>query len=40
MQEIKRGDIMGWRGRDRGIKGVERECVSVSGGKEKEIEGV
>jgi hypothetical protein len=23
---------VGWRGRDRGRRGVERECVSVRGG--------
>jgi hypothetical protein len=27
------------RGRDRGRRGVERECVSVRGGEEKEREG-
>jgi hypothetical protein len=30
---------VGWRGRDRGRRGVERECVSVRGGEEKEREG-
>jgi hypothetical protein len=32
----KRGDIVGGMGRDRGRKGVERECVSVRWGEEKE----
>jgi hypothetical protein len=31
---------VGGRGRDTGRRGVERECVSVRGGEEKEREGV
>jgi hypothetical protein len=30
---------VGGRGRERGRRGVERECASVRGGKEKEGEG-
>jgi hypothetical protein len=31
---------VGGRGRDRGRRGVERECVSVRGGKRKKERGV
>jgi len=30
---------VGWRGRDKARRGVERYFVSVRGGEEKEIEG-
>jgi hypothetical protein len=37
--ERKRGELVGGRGRDRGRRGVERECVSVRGGGSKKERG-